>query len=84
MTSHNSATADDPPRPTDETSTFHVLGMTCAHCVSFITEELETVPGITKIAIDLPTGELTVTTDRPLTPTTIQTAVESAGYTLTP
>ncbi|GAA2842185.1 heavy-metal-associated domain-containing protein [Kribbella solani] len=67
---------------TTETKTFHVLGMTCAHCVRFITEELQTVPGITTIAIDLPTGKLTITTDRPITPTKIQTAVEAAGYTL--
>jgi copper chaperone len=63
-------------------TTFRVLGMTCAHCVGFVTEELETLPGVESVTVDLPTGTVSLVSDQPLDPAAIQTAVEAAGYRL--
>jgi copper chaperone CopZ len=63
-------------------STFRVLGMTCGHCVGFVTEELESVPGVESVSVDLPTGMVTLTASRVLGPAEIRAAVEAAGYQL--
>jgi copper chaperone CopZ len=60
---------------------FRVLGMTCSHCVGFVTEELESVPGVESVTVDLPTGFVTVTSTRTLSSAELRTAVETAGYT---
>ena len=62
------------------TSTYTVVGMTCGHCVSSVTEEVTQVPGVTDVDVDLATGGLTVTSDAPVDDTAIQAAVEEAGY----
>ncbi|MFF0338751.1 heavy-metal-associated domain-containing protein [Kribbella sp. NPDC004875] len=61
-------------------TTFQVRGMTCAHCVGFVTEELETLPGVESVAVDLPTGTVSLVSKQPLAPAVIRTAVEAAGY----
>ncbi len=61
-------------------STYTVVGMTCGHCVSSVTEEVSQVPGVTDVDVDLATGGLTVTSDTPVDDTAIQAAVEEAGY----
>jgi copper chaperone CopZ len=61
-------------------TTFQVRGMTCTHCADFVTEELEALPGVESVTVDLPTGTVTVTSDRALDPTAIRTAVDAAGY----
>ena len=43
------------------TTTYTVSGMTCGHCVNAVTEEVAAIPGVTEVAVDLPTGGLTVT-----------------------
>ncbi|NIK55063.1 heavy-metal-associated domain-containing protein [Kribbella shirazensis] len=63
-------------------TTFQVRGMTCAHCAGFVTEELESLPGVESVAVDLPTGNVTLTADRPIRPAEIRNAVEAAGYEL--
>ena len=45
------------------TSTYTVTGMTCAHCVASVTEEVSEVPGVEDVAVELATGRLTVTGD---------------------
>ena len=62
------------------TSTYTVVGMTCGHCVSSVTEEVTQVPGVTDVDVDLATGGLTVTSDAPVDDSAIQAAVEEAGY----
>lgn len=61
-------------------STYTVVGMTCAHCVSSVTEEVNLVPGVQKIAVDLATGRLTVTGE--VDDQAVTAAVEEAGYQL--
>ncbi|TKJ28882.1 heavy-metal-associated domain-containing protein [Blastococcus sp. CCUG 61487] len=62
------------------TATFTVVGMTCGHCVTSVTEEVSTVPGVTDVAVDLESGGLTVTSDAPVDETAVRAAVEEAGY----
>ena len=62
--------------------TYTVTGMTCAHCVRSVTEEITAIDGVTDVAVDLPTGAVAVTSDRPLDPADVRAAVEEAGYEL--
>ena len=62
--------------------TYTVTGMTCAHCVMSVTEEITALDGVTDVAVDLPTGAVTVTSDGPLDAAQVGAAVEEAGYTL--
>ena len=62
------------------TSTYTVVGMTCGHCVSAVTEEVSGVPGVTGVDVDLASGGLTVTSDAPVDDTAVRAAVEEAGY----
>ena len=62
------------------TASYTVVGMTCSHCVSAVTEEVSAIPGVTHVDVDLPTGELTVTSDAPIDDTAVRAAVSEAGY----
>jgi copper chaperone len=62
------------------TATYTVVGMTCGHCVSAVTEEVTQVPGVTGVDVDLASGGLTVTSDAPVEESAIAAAVEEAGY----
>ena len=61
-------------------STWTVTGMTCGHCVSSVTEEVEAVPGVTGVVVDLESGRLTVTSEAPLDDAAVRAAVVEAGY----
>lgn len=62
--------------------TYTVSGMTCGHCVASVTEEITEIDGVTDVAVDLPTGAVTVTSDEPLDQARVRAAVEEAGYQL--
>ncbi|MGY1703387.1 heavy-metal-associated domain-containing protein [Geodermatophilus sp. SYSU D00697] len=62
------------------TTTYTVVGMTCGHCVSAVTEEVSAVPGVTAVDVDLATGGLTVTSSEPVDQQAVRAAVEEAGY----
>lgn len=62
---------------------YHVTGMTCAHCVRSVSEEVSALPGVTDVAVDLESGRLTVTADRPVESDAVRAAVEEAGYAVT-
>jgi copper chaperone CopZ len=62
------------------TATYTVVGMTCGHCVSAVTEEVSALPGVTAVDVDLATGGLTVTSTAPVAETDVRAAVEEAGY----
>ena len=64
------------------TSTYTVAGMTCGHCVASVTEEISEIEGVTGVVVDLPTGAVTVTSDRPVVDADVRVAVEEAGYRL--
>ena len=64
------------------TSTYTVLGMTCGHCVTSVTEELTEVPGVDAVAVDLASGLVTLTSSAPLDDARVRAAVDEAGYQL--
>ncbi len=64
-------------------STYTVTGMTCGHCAASVTEEITEIDGVTDVAVDLPTGAVTVVSNQPLDRAQVRTAVEEAGYQLT-
>jgi copper chaperone len=63
-------------------STYTVSGMTCGHCVASVTEEISEIDGVTDVAVDLPTGAVTVTSTTPVDSADVRAAVEEAGYQL--
>jgi copper chaperone len=62
------------------TAIYTVVGMTCGHCVSAVTEEVSQLPGVTAVDVDLASGGLTVTSDAPVEDSAVRAAVEEAGY----
>jgi copper chaperone len=67
------------------TTEFQVTGMTCGHCVGAVTGELtDSVSGVKDVQIDLPSGQVTVNSDQPVTEAAVAAAIEGAGYQLIP
>jgi copper chaperone len=64
------------------TKNYTVTGMTCAHCVASVTEEVQEIPGVEDVVVVLETGGLTVTSAEPVDDAAVKTAVEDAGYQL--
>lgn len=64
------------------TSTYTVTGMTCEHCVGAVKEEVGRIPGVTDVAVDLPTGQVTVTSAQPVDTADVRAMVDEAGYSL--
>lgn len=61
-------------------SVYTVTGMTCEHCVASVTEEVSEIDGVTEVAVDLPTGAVTVISSEPVDAADVRAAVEEAGY----
>jgi copper ion binding protein len=64
------------------TATYTVVGMTCAHCVSAVSDEVGEIPGVTEVDVDLASGRLIVTSDAPVDDDAVRAAVDEAGYDL--
>ena len=64
------------------TSEYVVTGMACAHCVASVSEEVSEIAGVTDVRVDLASGALTVTSDRPVDRAEVEAAVDEAGYRL--
>jgi copper ion binding protein len=82
-TSSDASGGADAAQPDLTTSVYTVAGMTCGHCVSAVTAEVGALAGVHAVAVNLPTGTVTVTSDAPLTDTDVRAAVDEAGYELT-
>ena len=64
-------------------TTLSVAGMTCGHCVSSVTNELETVAGVEHVSVELRTqapSEVTVLSHETLDEAAVRAAVVEAGY----
>ena len=64
------------------TQTFAVTGMTCGHCAGAVTEEIQQLPGVTDVAVDLVAGgtsTVKVTATESIDDTLIAAALEEAG-----
>jgi copper chaperone len=66
------------------TATYTVTGMTCGHCERAVNEEVNRIPGVLDVDVDLATGQVQVTSEKPLDEATVKEAVEEAGYELAP
>lgn len=64
------------------TTTLLVDGMTCDHCVSSIRSAVGEVEGVTDVAVDLASGQVTVTAETAPDEAALRAAVEDAGYDL--
>jgi len=64
------------------TQTYVVTGMTCGHCVSSVTEEVQEIPGVEEVSVVLETGTVSITSAAPLDAAAVKAAVEEAGYQL--
>jgi copper chaperone len=62
------------------TSTYTVTGMTCEHCVASVRKEIGQVAGVSAVAVDLPSGVVTVEWDGAIEPGAVVAAVQAAGY----
>ena len=62
------------------TTTFHVEGMTCQHCVNAVTTEVNAVANVTGVHVDLDSGQITVESDGGLEPEAVLEAIVAAGY----
>ncbi len=63
-------------------SDYTVTGMTCGHCVASVTEEVQEIPGVTDVQVDLASGSLRLTSEQPVSDADVKAAVEEAGYQL--
>lgn len=63
-------------------NSYTVTGMTCAHCVASVTEEIGEIDGVSDVRVDLPTGSVTVVSTVPLDEGRVRAAVAEAGYEL--
>lgn len=67
------------------TTTVHVTGMTCGHCVHAVTQELTRIDGVGEVSVDLVPGGTSVvaiTADRSLLTPELRAAIDEAGYAL--
>jgi copper chaperone len=66
------------------TTSYHVTGMTCEHCVHAISEEVGAVAGVDDVSVDLGSGRLTVVSSDEVPFSAIAAAVDEAGYAVAP
>ncbi|WP_043497007.1 heavy-metal-associated domain-containing protein [Georgenia sp. SUBG003] len=70
----------------DRTTVVDVQGMTCGHCVQHVTNELEALPAVKNVSVQLNAGgvsPVTVVSDVVLEDDAIRAAVDEAGYAVT-
>lgn len=64
------------------TQTYFVTGMTCEHCAGAVTSELNELPGVTDVTVDLVadgTSTVSVDSERPLDEKDVAVALDEAG-----
>ncbi|RJQ73675.1 heavy-metal-associated domain-containing protein [Pseudonocardiaceae bacterium YIM PH 21723] len=64
-----------------ETS-YPVTGMTCGHCAGAVREELSKLDGVQDVAVDVATGQVTVSSAAELSVDQVSAAITEAGYQL--
>lgn len=63
-------------------TTYQVAGMSCGHCRAAVIEEVGALAGVGQVDVELPTGHVTVLSDRPLVRSAVAAALAEAGCTL--
>ena len=67
------------------TTTYAAAGLTCAHCVAAVTDELRKLPGVRDVTVDLVAGgtsSVHVVSAASLGDGDVRDAVDEAGYEL--
>ncbi len=64
---------------TAEQLTYSVPGVSCGHCRAAITSEIEKVPGVASVDVDLDAKRVTVTGER-LDDVAVRAAIDEAGF----
>ncbi len=64
---------------TDDSRTYAVTGMTCAHCVASVREEISEVRGVREVDVDLESGRVVVTGED-ISDESLRAAIREAGY----
>jgi copper chaperone CopZ len=54
--------------------------VSCENCVRHVTEELEKIPGVQNVVVDLTAKTVTVDHDGAITDEQIRAGIEDAGY----
>ncbi len=63
---------------------YTVAGMTCGHCASHVTEEIQEVAGVTSVDVDWESGRMVIESDEKIPFDAVAEAVAEAGdYTVT-
>ena len=60
-----------------------VDGMSCEHCVRHVTEALQALQGVSKVAVSLENKQATVEVGENFDESTVPPAVDEAGYEVT-
>lgn len=63
-------------------TTYTVEGMTCGHCANAVTEEITRIAGVERVDVDVASGSVVVTSERPVDRAEVAAAVDEAGYQL--
>lgn len=69
--------------PFDRTIEIDVTGMTCGHCVSHVTDELNQLPQVTNVSVLLRkdcASTVTVVVNAPVEDAALNSAIDEAGY----
>lgn len=64
------------------TQTHLVSGLTCEHCARAVSQELQTIDGVSAVDVDLVAGgvsTVTVTSQQPLDEASVAAALDEAG-----
>jgi len=67
------------PHQPDQSREYRVAGMTCAHCVLSVREEVSELPGVSAVDVELASGQLTVA-GAGVQDDAVRAAVAEAGY----
>lgn len=59
---------------------YRVPDVSCQHCVRAITSQLQKLPGVQSVNVDLDTKLVTVAADDSVSDQEIRAAIEEAGY----
>jgi len=62
------------------TATYVVMGMTCGHCVSSVSEELNKIDRVSDVQVDLPSGKVDITSEAAIEQSVIEEAIKVAGF----
>ncbi|MGW4892778.1 heavy-metal-associated domain-containing protein [Kitasatospora sp. NPDC004240] len=65
------------------TTVLTVDGMSCGHCEKTVSTGLSSLPGVTGVTADAPSGRVTVASTGPLDEALLRGAVGDAGFTVT-